>query len=509
MQESEDVERFDHYSWEQTAVRGMEARQVGQHLIGLHRDGRAIYADAFTETPGARGKPVPRADLTTVAEFYAESQGFTLVRYTEASERAVFARPLPAVTVVRDAIARELKVSAHSVAVIVEWSDSEPRAERVLVRLPATGIAEERRTSVVSEVLKLIPGSSTGWTADTDAWSNITQYTWGARPELPQRAPLTDVLPTAVTPGDWAFSAFGIGADGGAAGHRLTAAPHTILGGATGTGKTACITTMVASRLMRGHDLIVIDPIKGVDFAAFEPFALAIAETYEQSERAMDWLLEEAQRRRTVLKKHRAVKWQDLDPDILDAENIKPLTVVVDEVGQLFQAVKANTALPKDDPRRVKQEALALSKGVLDSGTGEIARAYRFVGLFLIIATQKVLVKMLGENGSDLRSQCGNGVYLHAPGTTPERGDLTLLFDTATDRAMEQIAALDDGRSPGLAVTVTEGGGLSAVRVAYAPAVEVEELLRARGVPLSTPLNLSSATPAVAPSDPFRASRSR
>jgi len=494
MQTPEAVERFNPRSWDETAVRGMETRQKGQHLVGLHRDGRAIYADTFTETPSAVEKPVARANLTATAEFYAETQGFTLVRYTESAERAVFARPLPAVTVVRDAIARELKVPAYSVAVIVEWAETEPRAERVLVRLPATGIAEERRAGVVAEVLKLIPGSSSGWTAETDAWSNVTQFTWGARPELPQRVPIADVLPDAVAPTDWSFSAFGIGADGRPAGHRLTAAPHTILGGSTGTGKTACITTMVASRLMRGHDLIVIDPIKGVDFAAFEPFALAIAETYEQSERAMDWLLDEAQRRRAVLKKHRAVKWQDLDPAVLAAEGIKPLTVVIDEAGQMFQVVKPNTSLPKDDPRRLKQEALALSKGVLDSGTGEIARAYRFVGLFLIIATQKVLVKMLGENGSDLRSQCGNGVYLHAPGTTPEKGDMTLLFDTATDRAMEQIAALDDGRSPGLAVTVAEGGGLSAVRVAYAPPAEVEALLRERGVPLATPLALSTET---------------
>lgn len=504
MQTPEAVERFNPRSWDETAVRGMEARQKGQHLVGLHRDGRAIYAETFTETPSAVEKPVARASLTATAEFYAATQGFTLVRYTDSSERAVFARPLPAVTVVRDAIARELKVSAHSVAVIVEWAEAEPRAERVLVRLPATNIAEERRAGVLTEVLRLIPGSSSGWTVETDAYASVSAFTYGARPELPQRVPLAAVLPEAVTPADWAFSAFGIGADGRPAGHRLTAAPHTIIGGSTGSGKTACITTMVASRLMRGHDLVVIDPIKGVDFAAFEPFALAIAEDYEGSERAMDWLLEEAQRRKAVLKKHRAVKWQDLNPEVLTAEGIKPLTVVIDEVGQLFSVIKANATLPKDDPRRLKQEALAMAKGVLDSGTGEIARAYRFVGLFLIIATQKVLVSMLGVNGSDLRSNCGNGVFLHPAGTTPEKGDMTLLFDTATERAMEQIETLDDGRSPGLAVTVTEGGGLSAVRVAYAPPVEVEALLRARGVPLAKPLSLAPSPSAPAePVDPW------
>lgn len=494
MQTPEAVERFDVFSWEQTAVRGMEARQKGMHLIGVSRDTRAIYADSFTETPSAVEKRVARANLTATAEFYAETQGFTLVRYSDSSERAVFARPLPAVTVVRDAIARELKVPAYSVAVIVDWSDSEPRAERVLVRLPATNIAEERRSGVLTEVLRLIPGSSSGWTVETDAYASVSAFVWGAPPELPPSVPLTDVLPDCVTPEDWAFSAFGKNASGASAGHRLTLAPHTMLGGAVGTGKTSAITTMVAGRLMRGHDIIIIDPVKGVDFEAFRPFARYIAETYDEAVAAMQWLLEEAERRKAVLKKHKAVKWYDLTPEQLSDEGIKPLTIVIDEVGQLFHGVKPNQMLAKDDPLRVKQETLAQAKAIIDASTGEIARAYRFVGLFLIIATQKLLVSMLGTNGSDLRTNCGNGVFLHAPGSVLERGDLSLLFDSSTDRAIEQLQGLDDGFSIGLAATAAEGAGLSAVRVAYAPPREVEPLLRERGVPLATPLALSAAT---------------
>lgn len=487
----------------ETARIGCMVAATGYHLQGITRDGRGLVGRDPLTYGAMRSAAVQKQGtaqaLLAEVRVYAEQNDLDLVGWNPDTKVATFAILTPVVRAIRKRWAEVLGVQPHDIDIFAEYAADEPRLERIVARVPSKTIAADRRAGILTELASAIPGYTSGWAIEENALTGRVDFTYGVADALPRRVSVADILPLTVTPKRWDFSCFGMNARGVLAGHDLSASPHVLIGGSTNTGKTVAITSMLASRLMHGHDVIILDPIKGVDFEAFRPFARFIAETYEESLSGMEWVLAEAQRRKAVLKAHRAVKMQDLPDEVRAAEGIKPLTIVVDELGQLFSIIKPNAALPKDDPTRLAQEALAIQKALLDAGTGEIARAYRFVGLYLVLATQKLLVSMLGANGSDLRSNCGNAVYLHRPGAAVERGDISLAFDSATDRVIERIDALDDKVSPGLAVTIAETGGIDAIRVAYSTPADVEALLRARGVPIVTPLNPGAAPAPAAP----------
>lgn len=493
------VEGADPRNFETTAYAGMQRAQKGDALVAYSHDMRSFisapvgttamqFASTFTVEPSVK-------DVVAGAKQLAQKNSAFIGGID--GRQVTLVPLLPAVAEIRRRITEVLSakkaIKPWDIDVHVEWSAVEPRIESVTIRTREMDIDAEKADGIWKRVILSLPGGSNGWSVSTDLLTGVVQLGYGKPRSLPGRVALEEILPDSVQPDLWYRSAFGISTSGDVAAHNLKSAPHTILAGPTNSGKTNTIAMMIASRLMHGHDLIVIDPIKGVDFDQFRPFARFIAEDYTDSVAAMEWLIAEAKRRKAVLKANKVVNWLSLPDDVRARENIRPLTVVLDELGQLFFKVKPNTLLPKDHPTRLEQESVGVSKALLDAGTGEIARAYRFVGLFLVLASQKLLANMLGENGSELRSNCGNGVYLHPPGTDVDKGDLTLLFDATVDRAMENIVALDDGHSYGLAVTVAEGTGMSAARVAFAEPKNMESILRARGLQDAVPLSLGSS----------------
>lgn len=489
----------DPRDFETTAYVGMRVAQRGEALVAYSHEQRSFITAAPGSTATQFAKPIlvePTVkDVVAGAKQLAQKNSAFIGNID--GRQVTLVPLLPAVAEIRARIAEVLSakraIQPWDIGVHVEWSAVEPRIESVTVRTRELDIDADKADGIWKRVILSLPGGSNGWSVSTDLLTGVVQLGYGKPRSLPDRVALEDILPDTVQPDLWYRSAFGISTSGEIAAHNLKSAPHTILAGPTNSGKTNTIAMMIASRLMHGHDLLVIDPIKGVDFDQFRPFARFIAEDYSDSVAAMEWLIAEAKRRKAVLKANKVVNWLSLPDDVRARENIRPLTVVLDELGQLFFKVKPNTLLPKDHPTRLEQESVGVSKALLDAGTGEIARAYRFVGLFLVLASQKLLANMLGENGSELRSNCGNGVYLHPPGTDVDKGDLTLLFDATVDRAMENIVTLDDGRSYGLAVTVAEGTGMSAARVAFAEPKNMEGILRARGLPDAVPLSLGSS----------------
>lgn len=491
-----------------TATVGMEEARDGNALVAYSHEYRAFISvpAGGSVTQFALTFPVASniADKDIVAEAQKLAQKHSAFIGRINGRLVTLVPMLPAVAEIRKRIADLLStkrlIHPWDIEVEATWSAVEPRIETLVVRTRELDIDADKAEDVWRKVILRLPGGSNGWTVAMDMLTGVVRLTYGKQRTLPGVVRLEEILPDAVQPDLWYRSAFGIATSGDVAAHNLKSAPHTILAGPTNSGKTNTIVMMLASRLMHGHDLVIIDPIKGVDFKSLAPFARFVAGTYEDSVDAMDWLIEEAERRKAVLLAHGAVNWFSLPEDVRTRENIKPITVVIDELGQLFSAVKVNAALPKDHPRRLKQESVSISKALLDSGTGEIGRAYRFVGLFLVLASQKLLAKFLGDNGTELRSNCGNGVYLHPPGTDVDKGDLDLLFDSTVEKAMENIVTLDDGHSYGLAVTVAEGTGMSAARVAFAEPKAVPGILRERGLQDAVPLVLGGAGSNSAPS---------
>lgn len=501
MQTPEAVERFNPRSWDETAVRGMEARQKGQHLVGLHRDGRAIYADTFTETPSAVEKPVARANLTATAEFYAETQGFTLVRYTESAERAVFARPLPAVTVVRDAIARELKVPAYSVAVIVEWAETEPRAERVLVRLPATNIAEERRSGVLTEVLRLIPGSSSGWTVETDAYASVTAFTWGAPRALPDVVPLETLLPPRET-AEWNRIALGSDAFGQPVIWDMEGGVHALTVGPTGSGKSIQMLTAMLGVLNAGGDVIVIDgsPKQGADFRMLKPWTRAWAGDAASASDVLEAVYAEGRRRADILlaQENGATNWHQIPADVREREGITPLVVFIDEYTALTVMRDIPKGAPKDDPKVLRATAENAAKANIVLTMDDLAREVRFVGVRLFVGLQRADAAILGGG---MRNNFPTSIQLKTPNVPLKPEGLRMLFPGQyAEMAEAEFAALDTGK-PGLGVTAQDGGTVVGYRAGFKLAGEIPSLLELLGIPKPKPLPMNAPSPA-APAEP-------
>lgn len=502
--------RFDVDSAEETARIGCMVRERDLHLLGVTRDGRGIVGDNPLEYGNPRTLPVQKqgspAALLAEVRVYAETHGLDLVGWDADSRVATFATLTPTVRAIRARWAAVLGVQPHDLDLFTEYAMGEPRFERIVARIPSKAIAEDRRVGILAELAKAIPGYTAGWTIQEDALTGRVEFTYGVKAELPPFVALAEILPDRLSPEDWAFSAFGKDTFGRVSGHDLSRGPHTLLFGPTNSGKTVAINAMLVSRLVRGHDVLIIDPTKALDFPWAEEFALAIATTFPEAHAAIDWVTGEHERRKAIMQKHRVPNWKKLAPEVRAAEGIKPLTVLADELTTLLQGVKVNQALPKGSPQRVAMEAEALAVATIDEGLRKVTAVMRASGIFAVLATQKAKGENMGVNGTTLRSNSQNAVYIHPVGTDVEKASVSLMFDSRTDDAVALAQAMDvknpDGsRNPGIAVTMAESGDLTALRVAYAESEDIPALLHARGVPTVTPLNLGGVTaPAPQPS---------
>ncbi|WP_297741193.1 FtsK/SpoIIIE domain-containing protein [uncultured Tessaracoccus sp.] len=262
---------------------------------------------------------------------------------------------------------------------------------------------------------------------------------------------------------------------------------HTYLTeGFVPTHNTILLLTWVTQALMRGHEVIVVDPTKaGLDFAAIKPWTVAWADSLPLAQAVMERVYAEVTRRKSVLQQYGEVKWSDLNPEVRRAERIHPTTVIVDEYGSLVMQEPVPKGLEKDHPYVTEANERNAARSIIASITGRIAREARFVGIHLSIGLQRPDASIVS---GEMRSNLTSGVQLSAPGKPPSREALTMLFPGETAVYVDEaIRTLDDGRSRGLGVIAADGGQARGMRVAYAPARTIPELLVERGVPEATP----------------------
>lgn len=393
---------------------------------------------------------------------------------------------------VRERLAAVLKITrpwdlAATVAT-VDDSGTERVNTITLHRLPpgTGGIRQQDRLDFWRQICESLPDGSNGWSVHEDETGVVT-LTYGPPRSLVPMVPLASLLPDQITADDWATLPLGLNERGSTAAIDLTLGPHSLMVGPTGSGKTVGLLALAAAQLTRGHRLVIIDPTKrGLDFLSIRPFCAEFATTYADAERVIKAVYAEGQRRSEVLERYGAVKWSDLDPEVRAAENIQPLSVIIDEVGSLLLEPEIPKALPKDSPERADLESLAAQKAMLKMLTGKIARELRFAGVHLCVALQRPDAAILS---GELRSNLTSAVQLKAPGKPISLDALRMVFaGDAAQEAYDTLQDLDDGQARGLGVVAGDGGDLDGIRVAYAPAPEVAALLRSRGVPDGVPL---------------------
>ena len=164
----------------------------------------------------------------------------------------------------------------------------------------------------------------------------------------------------------------------------LTKMPHCIIAGATGSGKSVCINSIVMSILMTARPdevrLLLIDP-KKVELSAYTNLAHMIAPVITEAHgayAALNWLVKEMQHRYEILK-------------YLKLKNIQAFN-------QRRKGSEAEETPPFDIPERFSYfvavidefaDLMMASSSDLETPIARIAQMARAVGIHLILATQR------------------------------------------------------------------------------------------------------------------------
>lgn len=198
----------------------------------------------------------------------------------------------------------------------------------------------------------------------------------------------------------------GVTPDGDIYRSDLSEAPHMLVGGATGSGKTVFLYSLVMSFIeQKGEENVefaLVDP-KETDFVFFDALPnLATDEVITDSEDAGDlfeWLVDEEIPQRKQLLRENVCRdigeYNEQNPD----DQMKPIVVIIDEYSDLLQQLGEDADDTEDNVRRIAQ----------------IARAQ---GIHLVISTQRPSHEAID---TDLRANLDTRVAFRLPTQSDSR----------------------------------------------------------------------------------------
>lgn len=168
----------------------------------------------------------------------------------------------------------------------------------------------------------------------------------------------------------------------------LAKMPHLLIAGATGSGKSVCVNSIICSLLFRNTPdelrLILIDP-KRIELSGYEGIPHLVQEVVTDNEdalAALNWAVAEMDRRYELLQKYkvknllayneRIKKLKEKDPE-LDEYQLPFVVIVVDELADLMMTVGRDIERP----------------------ITRLAQMARAIGIHLILATQRPSIKVI------------------------------------------------------------------------------------------------------------------
>lgn len=164
----------------------------------------------------------------------------------------------------------------------------------------------------------------------------------------------------------------------------LTKMPHCIIAGATGSGKSVCINTIVMSILMNGNPddikLLLIDP-KKVELSAYSTLPHMIAPVITEPHgayAALQWLVKEMQSRYEILKLLGVRNISAFNERSIDKALEESLEIPIPEKMFYIVAIIDEFA-----------DLIMTSSTDLETPIARIAQMARAVGIHLILATQR------------------------------------------------------------------------------------------------------------------------
>src|SRR5699024_8438737 len=168
---------------------------------------------------------------------------------------------------------------------------------------------------------------------------------------------------------------------------------------------SSATSTPLHCRVRCGCDVVVLGPTKGgYDFLVANGWAIApFAADVCQAAPTLKALYGELERRKALLGQHGEVKIGKLP------EQVRPprIVVVIDEFTSLIgkSSVPPKSEDPAADHARLEVEAENNARAIVGSMVGKLAREARYVGIHLILGTQKLTSSTLDKvpGGSDLK----------------------------------------------------------------------------------------------------------
>lgn len=212
----------------------------------------------------------------------------------------------------------------------------------------------------------------------------------------------------------------------------LAKMPHCIIAGATGSGKSVCINTIVMSIVMNASPdeikLLMIDP-KKVELTSYSRLPHMIAPVITEAHgayAALNWLVKEMQLRYEILKEMRlrnisAFNGRKVNPQFEESlsipipEKMPMMVAIIDEFADLMMA----------------------SSSDLETPIARIAQMARAVGIHLILATQRpsreVITGLIKANfpariSFKVASRVNSQIILDEPGAESLLGNGDMLF---------------------------------------------------------------------------------
>jgi S-DNA-T family DNA segregation ATPase FtsK/SpoIIIE len=222
----------------------------------------------------------------------------------------------------------------------------------------------------------------------------------------------------------------------------LTAMPHLLIAGTTGSGKSACINAIIATLLLQNtpNDLkfLMVDP-KRVELTGYSGIPHLLSKVVVEMERvtnALQWVLDEMDRRYRHFSKVRATHIRNYNESIAPAlgeRKLPYIVVVIDELADLMMMAPQKT-----------ERAIC-----------RIAQMARATGIHLVIATQRpsvdVVTGLIKANfpariAFNVASTVDSRVILDMPGAEQllGRGDMLFLPPDASMPQRLQGAFVSD-----------------------------------------------------------------
>ncbi len=392
----------------------------------------------------------------------------------------------------RDRLAAVLKKAPWEIRLSTTWGlGVDGLGELQAVVLPAAPVLSadpDRAQTAWQQVTQSVVGHA-GWTVEMDHHDGTVTMRSGVAINLPNTA---GYAWSVIDDGSWGEIPFGTDGFGRPVIADLSANPHVLVVGKTGSGKSIQLETFVYAALVHGFEIAMVDPTKrGLDFRWARPYVRPGGwgcQSYSDALAVIRGCYDEGKRRLDVLDALDCPKWTALTPAQRTQHGIRPIMVVVDEGTSLAKLEPVMKTLPPDDPERMEAEELNADKSRIMAIIGKIARELRFVGVHLVFGTQRFSIADIGDGAGGLRENLGVRILLGRASNTA----IGMAFADAEDagqayaQAHGVIATADPGKGvekhPGRGVCEIDGMITTAFQGSFAGHDELVAALRARGI---------------------------